>query len=58
VPELAKGHIGVCVVGPAGLCKLMPAGDGLLQWWFDVAEPISGSPAVALRTDSVSTPGR
>ncbi|MEV6493947.1 NAD(P)/FAD-dependent oxidoreductase [Actinoplanes sp. NPDC051633] len=25
-----------CLIGPQGLCGLMPAGDGLLQWWFDV----------------------
>jgi FAD-dependent urate hydroxylase len=25
----------VMFTGPAGLCGLMPAGEGLLQWWFD-----------------------
>lgn len=36
LPELAHGSYARCVVGPAGLCGLMPAGQGLLQWWFDV----------------------
>jgi FAD-dependent urate hydroxylase len=39
LPALAGGTYARCVVGPAGLCGLMPAGGGLLQWWFDVAEP-------------------
>ena len=33
--ELAQGNYGLCQVGAAGLCGLMPAGDGLVQWWFD-----------------------
>ena len=39
MPELAAGAYARCVVGEAGLCGLMPAGGGLLQWWFDVNEP-------------------
>jgi FAD-dependent urate hydroxylase len=35
LPELANGTCGVFFVGAAGLCGLMPAGHGLLQWWFD-----------------------
>ncbi|GIJ63276.1 FAD-dependent oxidoreductase [Virgisporangium aurantiacum] len=35
LPELANGTHARCYVGPAGLCGLMPAGGGLLQWWFD-----------------------
>lgn len=35
LPDLAGGTHARCYVGPAGLCGLMPAGDGLLQWWFD-----------------------
>ena len=31
-----------CLVGRDGLCGLMPAGEGLLQWWFDVHEPPPG----------------
>jgi FAD-dependent urate hydroxylase len=48
LPELADGVTGVCVVGPAGLVGLLPSGDGLLMWWFDVHQPLAGSPAVAL----------
>jgi len=39
LPELAAGTTARLYVGPAGLVGLMPAGDGLLQWWFDVTEP-------------------
>lgn len=39
LPGLADGTHAMCVVGPAGLCGLMPAGAGLLQWWFDVPTP-------------------
>jgi FAD-dependent urate hydroxylase len=39
LPELAGGVHARCIVGPAGLCGLMPAGGGLLQWWFDVPVP-------------------
>jgi FAD-dependent urate hydroxylase len=47
MPELAAGGHARCVVGPAGLCGLMPAGDGLLQWWFDVDEPVpAGRPVI------------
>jgi len=35
LPELASGTLGLFFVGHAGLCGLMPAGQGLLQWWFD-----------------------
>jgi FAD-dependent urate hydroxylase len=48
LPELAGGTMGVCVVGPAGLVGLLPSGDGLLMWWFDVDRPLTGSPAAAL----------
>ncbi|OPC80478.1 hypothetical protein B4N89_05505 [Embleya scabrispora] len=44
---------GLMIVGPEGMCGLMPAGNGLLQWWFDVrrdpAEPPPASPIAALR---------
>lgn len=47
VPEIAGGRHARCLVGPAGLCGLMPAGGGLLQWWFDVPEPApEGQPVV------------
>jgi FAD-dependent urate hydroxylase len=43
----------VMFVGPEGLCGLMPAGEGLLQWWFDQrwapGEPAPASPVTALR---------
>jgi len=48
LPELAEGATGICVVGKAGLCGLMPAGEGLLQWWFDIHQPLDGPPAAAL----------
>ncbi|MEV0460322.1 FAD-dependent oxidoreductase [Catellatospora methionotrophica] len=48
LPELASGSTGVCVVGPAGLVGMLPSGGGLLQWWFDVHQPLTGSPAAAL----------
>lgn len=46
LPELAHGSHARCVVGPAGLCGLMPAGGGLLQWWFDVPVGTSDRPVV------------
>lgn len=48
LPELAVNATGVCVVGQAGLVGLLPSGDGLLMWWFDVHQPLEGSPAAAL----------
>ncbi|WP_281897370.1 FAD-dependent oxidoreductase [Phytohabitans aurantiacus] len=48
LPELAVNATGVCVVGQAGLVGLLPSGDGLLMWWFDVHRPLEGSPAAAL----------
>jgi 2-polyprenyl-6-methoxyphenol hydroxylase-like FAD-dependent oxidoreductase len=48
LPELANGTTGVCVVGHAGLVGLLPSGDGLLMWWFDVHQPLVGSPAAVL----------
>jgi FAD-dependent urate hydroxylase len=48
LPELAEGATGVCVVGDAGLVGLLPSGEGQLMWWFDVHEPLAGSPAAAL----------
>jgi FAD-dependent urate hydroxylase len=47
MPELAAGADARCVVGEAGLCGLMPAGGGLMQWWFDVNEPApAGRPVI------------
>jgi FAD-dependent urate hydroxylase len=42
LPDIAGSTHARCLVGPAGLCGLMPAGDGLLQWWFDVPEEPDG----------------
>ncbi|HTR90354.1 MAG TPA: NAD(P)/FAD-dependent oxidoreductase [Trebonia sp.] len=44
---------GVLFTGEAGLCGLMPAGEGLLQWWFDQrwtpSAPLPASPVAVLR---------
>jgi FAD-dependent urate hydroxylase len=40
LPQIASGAIGVCLVGEAGLCGLMPAGEGLTQWWFSVRQSL------------------
>ncbi|WP_084964536.1 FAD-dependent oxidoreductase [Thermoactinospora rubra] len=41
------------ITGREGACGLMPAGDGLLQWWFDVrwspADPRPAAPLAELR---------
>jgi FAD-dependent urate hydroxylase len=46
LPDLAAGTHAQCVVGTRGLCGLMPAGDGLVQWWFDVPAPAPEAPIV------------
>lgn len=51
--DVTSSRRGVMVVGRAGMCGLMPAGHGLLQWWFDVrrppGEPVPSSPLAELR---------
>ncbi len=51
--EITYSRRGVMFTGPAGLCGLMPAGEGLLQWWFDQRwkpdEPVPESPVATLR---------
>jgi FAD-dependent urate hydroxylase len=51
--EITSSRRGVMFVGPAGLCGLMPAGEGLLQWWFDQRwtpdTPTPTSPVAQLR---------
>lgn len=51
--ELAEGTRAAVVQGRQGLCGMMPAGEGLVQWWFDVRwrpdTPVPGAPAVVLR---------
>lgn len=33
--ETTYSRRGLMVMGPEGMCGLLPAGNGLLQWWFD-----------------------
>jgi FAD-dependent urate hydroxylase len=51
--EITSSHRGAMFVGPPGLCGLMPAGEGLLQWWFDQRwtpeSPTPASPVAALQ---------
>src|ERR1700728_4181760 len=51
--DITASHRGVMFVGRAGTCGLMPAGEGLLQWWFDQRwtpdTPAPASPIAALR---------
>jgi FAD-dependent urate hydroxylase len=51
LPEIAAGTTGVLMVGDAGLAGMMPAGDGLTQWWFDVPRPIDGRSVAATLRD-------
>jgi FAD-dependent urate hydroxylase len=34
--DITSSHRSVLFVGKPGTCGLMPSGDGLLQWWFDL----------------------
>lgn len=43
--EVAAGTYGRFQVGPAGFCGLMPAGRGLVQWWFDTPWTAAESPS-------------
>ncbi len=51
--KVTSSRRGVMFVGPAGLCGLMPAGGGFLQWWFDhrwsPSDSPPDSPVAALR---------
>jgi FAD-dependent urate hydroxylase len=51
--DITYSHRGVLYVGKPGTCGLMPAGDGLLQWWFDLrwtpATPPPDQPVALLR---------
>ncbi|WP_406280909.1 FAD-dependent oxidoreductase [Embleya sp. NBC_00896] len=51
--DVVSSRRGLMIVGPEGMCGLLPAGDGLLQWWFDVRrtpdEPMPTEPIAALR---------
>lgn len=50
---IAVGAVGVNVIGAAGVAGFLPAGEGLLQWWFEVpfspSEKIASSPVEMLR---------
>ncbi|MGH8889762.1 MAG: FAD-dependent oxidoreductase [Acidothermaceae bacterium] len=39
---LTRGRLGVNVIGAEGICGILPAGEGLLQWWFEIRRPSSG----------------
>lgn len=51
--DVVASRRGLMIVGPEGMCGLLPAGDGLLQWWFDLrrnpAEPLPDAPIAELR---------
>jgi FAD-dependent urate hydroxylase len=51
--DITASHRSVLFVGAAGSCGLMPAGEGLLQWWFDQrfapGTPAPASPVATLR---------
>ncbi|GAB3726616.1 NAD(P)/FAD-dependent oxidoreductase [Nocardiopsis nanhaiensis] len=34
--DLAAGTVSAVIQGRQGMCGIMPAGEGLVQWWFDV----------------------
>jgi 2-polyprenyl-6-methoxyphenol hydroxylase-like FAD-dependent oxidoreductase len=47
--DLTRSHRSLMITGREGACGLMPAGDGLLQWWFDVRwSPADRRPAAPL----------
>ena len=50
---IAGGAVGVNVIGPGGVAGFLPAGEGLLQWWFEVpfaaSELVPPSPIETLR---------
>jgi FAD-dependent urate hydroxylase len=51
--DIAASRGSVLFVGKPGTCGLMPAGDGLLQWWFDLrwtpGTPPPAKPVAMLR---------
>ncbi|GAA0938000.1 FAD-dependent oxidoreductase [Actinocorallia libanotica] len=51
--DLVAGREGRLIIGREGMCGLLPAGEGLLQWWFDrpwrPGEPPPESPLAELR---------
>ncbi|MER6949421.1 FAD-dependent monooxygenase [Nonomuraea sp. NPDC000554] len=51
--DLTGSSLHLMITGREGACGLMSAGDGLLQWWFDVrwspADPRPAAPLAELR---------
>lgn len=51
--DLTRTHVHLMITGREGACGLIPAGDGLLQWWFDVpwtpGTPRPAAPLAELR---------
>lgn len=51
--DVTASRSSVLFVGKPGTCGLMPAGDGLLQWWFDLrwtpATPPPAKPLAMIR---------
>ncbi|NUP65487.1 MAG: FAD-binding protein [Nonomuraea sp.] len=51
--DLARTHLHLMITGREGACGIIPAGDGNLQWWFDVrwspGEPRPAAPLDELR---------
>ncbi|GAA4588051.1 FAD-dependent monooxygenase [Planotetraspora phitsanulokensis] len=51
--DITDTHRHIMITGREGACGLFPAGDGMLQWWFDVrwspTEPRPTSPLAELR---------
>jgi FAD-dependent urate hydroxylase len=46
--DITRGTTSAYVAGQAGAVGLMPAGNGLLQWWFDVPWPPPANPPSVL----------
>ncbi|MEV8631958.1 FAD-dependent monooxygenase [Streptosporangium sp. NPDC051023] len=51
--DLTRTHLHLMITGREGACGLIPAGDGMLQWWFDVrwspTDPRPAAPLAELR---------
>ncbi|MDP9869859.1 MULTISPECIES: FAD-dependent oxidoreductase [Streptosporangium] len=51
--DLTRAHLHLMITGREGACGIIPAGDGKLQWWFDVrwspGEPRPVAPLAELR---------
>ena len=51
--DITDTHLHYMITGKEGACGLMPAGDGLVQWWFDVrwqpTDPRPDKPLADLR---------